>query len=514
MQAIEFRVHLVQPVLAGQPGSGEANSTVSYPFIPGSMLRGALVSCYSGGKGGDLDNDETFFDLFFSGKVRYLNAYLANPNGRARMLPRPLSWFVPKKDIHNLSVPVYDFAVDQPGDDQTFKPPEGDFYWLGSDAIQLATPRVEMVVHNASADRDRKREGASQVYRYDALAAGQVFSAVVTSAEDDYLKKIKDLLETHDLVLGGSLTGGYGRVEVLTPIDIDPDWREGENFRQSEVERSQTEVTLTCLSDVIVRSAQGEYDFDLATQAGRPPSRVFRRMRLVGGYSRKWGLPFYQDWAIVAGSVFVFPAECRANLEAVVQQGIGERLIEGFGRCALDLHRQAKLTRSRMAVAPLGSITDAAQLSPASQEYAEKIAVRKLRNVLDTALAKRIHELAGASTSFSGLPRPAQLSRARLAARAAWQTGELGLIQKHFAGLSVLSRRTWKDARLVGKPLEEWLLQRVEKPALETFNVGNIEFAGVKAKFGDRLRAQTVARLLEGVLGRAVEAAKKNGGRG
>ena len=46
MKAIPYRLHLLEPVLVSQAESGEENSAVGLPFIPGSAIRGALVARY------------------------------------------------------------------------------------------------------------------------------------------------------------------------------------------------------------------------------------------------------------------------------------------------------------------------------------------------------------------------------------------------------------------------------------------------------------------------------------
>lgn len=511
MNALAFQIRLLQPVLAGQPNSGEANSNVSYPFIPGSMLRGALAACYSGGKLVDLSKDSQFGDLFLNGQVRFLNAYPIYPDGNIRMLPRPLSWFVKKADVQNQNAQVCDFALGDANPGETYKPPAGDFFCFLGSSVKLMTPEMNGIVHNASTDRNRKKEGSSQVYRYDTLSAGQVFGAAVLSESLEMLKQIKKLLETHDLVLGGSINGGYGRAEVLKPLYVDPDWSEDKGYPHT-VSQINDVVYLTCLSDVIYRDQDGAVDFDLKTLAGQPPLKVYRRERMVGGYSRKWGLPAIQEWTVGAGSVFVFPAGCRAALEAKVESGVGERLAEGFGRIALDLQIAPIFNRSGMAVRKMVVHPLVNTLSPVSQNFAQTISNRRLQNELDHLLVQRVHQIAGSKTAFRQLPKPAQLARARQAARSAWQSGNLQLIKNHFKGLSELSLRTWKNATLGGEPLKEWILQRVDDPNIESFHVGAIAFAGVKADFTSKLRAQLIAQLIDGVLKQAVEYAKQEGG--
>ena len=518
MNALAFQIRLVQPVLAGQVQSGEANSTVTYPFIPGSMLRGALATHHPDGKSTGIQPGTPFFDLFFGGKVRFLNAYPVYPEGNTRMLPRPLSWFVHKADIHNQTSTIYDFAVLNTITDETYKPPAGDFFWSGTQTVKLTSPQIDLTVHNASTDRNRKKGGTSQVYRYDALSADQVFGAVIISEDVDLLKSIKIILDTHDLLLGGSSNGGYGKAEIIRPVYIDTNWNEDEEFHQTISETASDRVSLTCLSDLILRKAKGEFDFDLETLAGPKPLKLFRRVRLVGGFNRKWGLPLTQDWAIEAGSVFVFPAECRSKLESMIDCGVGERLTEGYGRVALDFHTQAELVRTEMPQWPIIVPSHPEELTGMSHNYAQAIARRKLENELGKILTQQIDQLTTAKDTFKGLPKTAQLSRARLAARADWQakigpsaTPELSHLKQHFDGLSERSRRTWKDARLNDASLLDWILKRVEKPFEEPFDAGEVQFARVSARFTPELRSKTVARLIEGVLKQAVEIAKKEG---
>jgi CRISPR-associated protein Csx10 len=509
MNALPFEIRLVQPVLASQPQSKEANSNISYPYIPGSMLRGALATCYANGITVDLSSDLLFMDLFFNAKVRYLNAYPINPDGHVRMLPRPISWFARKTDVHHSEAVIFDFAINKPDIDEVLKPPEGAFFWRGQDTIKLVTPEIDTVVHNASTDRNRKKEGSSQVFRYDSLSAGQTFGAVIISQDRNLLVKLKDLLLAHDLYLGGSTTGGYGRVQIGQPMYIDDAWQEDRHFH---VDPNGDLVYLTCLSDVIYRAPNGEMDFNLETLTGEKPVKIFHRTRLVGGFNRKWGLPLMQDWAIEAGSVFAFPSSCRKLLETCIVSGIGERLVEGYGRIALDLHREPELQRSgvirqKMAQQPRPDV-----LSETSNNYAQAIANRKLERSLNQLLTQRINDLAGSKTAFKNLPKPAQLSRARLAARKAWQSGNLTPIKQHFSSLSDLTMRSWKNATLRNESLVDWIKQRASNPSAELLPVEETVFAGVEAQLTPKLRARTVARLIEGVLKLAVTYAKQEGG--
>jgi hypothetical protein len=136
-----------------------------------------------------------------------------------------------------------------------------------------------------------------------------------------------------------------------------------------------------------------------------------------------------------------------------------------------------------------------------------------MEHAIDKWLVKRVIELTGDKNALRGLPSPAQLSRAQLAARQAWLKQDLGLIVKHFEKLSRLSQREWQYARLGNQDMKQWILDRaknpeIEKPVMEPFQV-----AGETAEYA-MIQVKTVARLIERVLKQAVkrEKQKREGG--
>ena len=391
MKAITFLISLDEPLLATQAQSGEANSAVSYPFIPGSMVRGALIKEYLGKNNlASLDNsDNTTRQLFFDGTVCYLNAYLAHPSDNSlRLLPRPFSWFVPKDKANDKTEKIRDFAIvpDQNMDSPPKAPGAGQFVASSQNGVQLTSPTLQMTVHNASDDRSRKQEGSSQVYRYDSLAAGQYFVGTIISENGSLLQnKIEPLFEKMVFNLGGSYTAGYGRVEISN-IDFQAAWQEYDSDGDPDF------VTMTCLSDVILRGASGQVGQGLAALVGMEPERSFAKMRVVGGFNRTWGLPLTQQWAIQAGTVFVFPASAKTTLENFVDSGLDERRAEGFGRVAINWHTQAEYPQSEMP-ARIIEITPPKALSITSQKLAQKMVLRQLQRQVDRAVVKKINNL-------------------------------------------------------------------------------------------------------------------------
>ncbi len=542
MKAVTFFIQLHEPVLAGQAQNGEANSARAYSFIPGSMMRGALFGRYVARKGKpvDIEQDEIARQLFLDGTVCYLNAYPAYSANQTRALPKPLSWFVPKEGAKESDAEIFDFAI-EPRNSEPHKPPDlGGFVWQTRSAVQLGSPDMVGIVHNASDDPNRKSEADSQVYRYEAIAAGQWFIGAIVSENDSLLAKAKSLLEAGGMNLGGSHTAGYGRV-AITDIALDPDWQEfmpfsagdddyfeddGEEYDEYDEETAVSEpkyAILTCLSDLIWRDKQGQINARLMTPSGQKPDKAFYRLRRVGGFNRKWGLPLCQSWAVQAGSVFVFSPDCYAELEEWVTKGIGERRAEGFGRVALNWHTQAEIKQSKLSV----FMPDAPDisLSAESTEIAQEMANRQLKAQVYQALTKRIQDL----SRFQSLPKAAHLSRARLAARRAWHKADLGEITKHFvivekdensgkektvAALSPTAVKQWAKAKVNKQKFKDWILTEIKQVNQFTLVDDLPKVAGVEADFS-AMREESLARLIEGVLRQAVKAAKvrEEGGR-
>lgn len=518
MNALRFLIRLVEPLLAGQAQTNEQNSRISLPFIPGSMVRGALIRRYIAGSTLDAA-DDIAQQLFLNGEVCYLNAYPAHPANNSRMLPKPLSWFVRKEDAVNSLAPIHDFAVKREAWDRPEKPPGlGKFFWCDTEAVdgddgslspltqsvELYSPKIRVTVHNASKDRNQKKEGDSQVFRYDAIAPGEVFAGVVISDNETILRdSVRPLLEKGEMLLGGARASGYGRV-LFTNISFEPQWREFVPVKSADSVRS--EAKLVCLSDVILRDANGHAGSCLAELAGAKPvqGKIFQRMRLVGGFNRKWGLPLPQAWAIQAGSVIVFPAECKDRLERLAETGIGERRAEGFGRVGVNLDGSPKLLQ-RGIPNRIPEEEPTTSLSEEEREVAQQMAMRQLEVLLEYKLTTAITSI---GSKFSKLPSATQLSRARLVARNAWLKQDLKIITQHFQKLSRSTLREWQEAKIGNLDFPKWIdFQIGGKSPFETvFEIPTV--GGVPAEYSN-LRVRTIARFIEGVLKSAAKKAKE-----
>ncbi|PXF59090.1 MAG: hypothetical protein C4B59_12125 [Candidatus Methanogaster sp.] len=527
MNALTFQIHLLEPVLVTQLGGGDPNSAVGFNFIPGSVIRGALIAKHLHGAKGDA-TDADFRRLFFDGTVRFLNAYPRFQTGE-RMLPTPLSWHV-EKDTEE---PVYDFAII---DDRDLKDDESNkvwkvvnepFCWIwdddeGKQQTEFYNPVTQIKIHTARADRQNVTEEGSTIFRYLALDSGQDFAGVVLADNSSDIDCIKDILAENPILgFGKSHLAGYGRVKIDTVKPVEG-WKE---YNPTD-DGMGGNIVVALLSDAIVRDRKtgahvASIEQALVRTRGlkdhsnsdiRPDlKKAFVHTRVRGGFNRTWNLPLPQTLAIRAGSVFVYEADpvLRNCLETLELSGIGEKREEGFGRIAVDWSWAGKINVEP----PVPSNPPASfKLEGESAELTLIIVNRMMRANLDQALVKKINEL---SLDRKGMHN-AQLSRMRVITRRAWSENDAGLILQHLGGMEKKpAERQFKNATIDGESLYKWLEERAGKPNSirgllsegfdKTPSVG-----GITPDMTDDLALEYTMRLIDGVLHKAIKLEEAN----
>jgi CRISPR-associated protein Csx10 len=437
MNSLTIHLQLQSALLISQLGGGDPNSSIGYAYIPGSTVRGALISRYLNGKREDA-GEPTFRRLFLSGAVRFLNGYPLTSDGR-RTLPAPRSWQQPK-DAAKGSL-VYDWAISKPQEqNQPWKSlGEGLFCATGGTVDERVKPATQINIHIAREDRQRPTAGQAAIFRYDALAEGQTFAAMIVADDPADLALLQTKLpDGARLPLGRSRNAGYGWVQVSYPAanvcEPATEWYAAP--LPNPMPSPPVRLIVTLLSDTLIQDpATGAYCADLQPYLGVAAAESFVRLHTVGGFNRKWNLPLPQAEAIAAGSVFVYDycADLAAKLIQYSESGIGGRRVEGFGRIAINWQQQPTLTLiDPQKMAPHkpteAGQTDKAQAQPPEpialnegRTLAEQMVNRMLRAELDRLLLQAINTN---PIDRRGL-RNAQLSRVRVVARHALERQHL-----------------------------------------------------------------------------------------
>lgn len=462
MNALVYRIQAEAPLLMTGL-MGDPNSSVSYPYVPGSAIRGALVNRHKPGGIQKLAEADADRRLFFGENVRFLNAYPLDRKG-GRTLPTPLSWVYDKHTSINEGTPIEDVS----SDDTTFEEPKGigidrPFCWLDGAAVEFYRPEMTVSVHTARErvkGRATPAEGA--VFRYEAIAAGEQFGGAILSSDAQQLETLKALLLRGDLWIGGSRSGSYGHIRVRS-ADTQP-------FPETPVINDDLgpadALVLTLLSNTILRTREGTYSDVLVPEflpaslreAITPePVRAFKRVADLGGFNRRWGLPLDQATAVLAGSVFVYDVVrpiAAATLQELQEEGIGERRLDGFGRVGVNWHcEHAQITVRE--IKPTES-PDTVILTGDSQVLAQAMTLRWLRQDLDRLLADHIQKLGG---ELSRIPSRAQLSRLRVVALNALPERDIWRLLAFFfdGNLKSVAREQYLAARVDSIRMLDWL---------------------------------------------------------
>lgn len=473
MKIITYRLTLEEPVLATAL-DGDPNSAVSYDYIPGSVLRGVLINLTMRAEGlTELDAAaEASRRCFFSHQTRFLNAYPVLKGKRS--LPSPHTWEQDKYAQGDKKGEIIDKAFRKPDQHEQlegkWKAMRDDFIAFDAQGnVAIADLQRTISVH---VQRDRRYgrslgEGQGAVYRYDALAAGQVFEAAILCEHDadaEYFKRL--LLESKTVFVGGARSAGYGRV-TIDQVATHDTWHEtGEPA--SAVGKP---VVITLLSDAIVRNQHGQHAADLESlrsALGISPDKVdkaYLAQSAVGGFNRKWGLPLTQMPALSMGSVLVLKESVIVD-SSLVERGIGERRNEGFGRIAIGWQRPDRDTLRSYKYAPLAEPSESALVaSKALWESMEKRIQHQQseREALEDAKKLQL--------SVAALPK-SQINRLRqiVLAQRLKPDGKLKTqIEDFFEDIKgKRADKHFEKARVNGELMKQWLIRTAAANDLKT----------------------------------------------
>ncbi len=475
---VPFVLTLEAPLTLAAP-DGDPDGAASLTFIPGSALRGAAAQALRA-RGLDKSSPDAFRLLILSGVVRYLNAYLAVAGQRG--LPAPA---VLRRGLDG-GVAFEPRTLAQPPQGE-LRPLPDSVYCTG-DAVDGLFERVRTSVRtHRRRDRSAGAAAAGTLFRFEAIDAGQEFHGLLAVGGEDEATVARDVAALQEalgglVLLGRSRRAGYGGAarlawgpprerEAIGGRLLDGDQAAGATFR------------VLLASDYVGRHPlTGQVDpaaFGVELR-GRLGDRVEvaerdQTFRLVGGYSRTWGLELPQGLALKAGSVFVVRATQPipfADLLAVEHRGLGERRAEGFGR-VLFLKP------------PDGPVT--LRAAPEAESRPPEVSPPPLlqtlqRRLLEDVMEERIVEAAArlASSAEGVLPPRRLLGQLRVPLRRPPRDA-LGELREWLEGLRGPARRALEACILVDggrrESLEHWLLRTAGESDLAAL-LGYDELAG------------------------------------
>jgi len=438
---LPYRLTLDSPVVISTLG-GDPNSSGCLPYIPGSVMRGAIAGRLGDPFKGEIPQQE-FRDLILGGKVRWLNAYPAH--GKRRALPVPLSLRKSKNPVGDdgKTLDLAAYAKDGQWPEEQVVSIGSAFLNLGASRLSLVRPRMMMRLHHrrdrakGRAWKDKKGQTHGVMFTFESLAEGQEFIGMVQvrGASDEecneLAKRIREQIG-EIVLIGRSKKAGYGGNARIVWLDEQEKEATGTGFKGmrflSDSVPKGSFFRLLFVSDAVFRDPctgqvdPGVLDRTIAAcfQNQVEVKATFVRTGLAGGFNRKWRLEVPQVRTVAAGSVVLLKAEDdipKDLVDRIAHEGVGERKAEGFGRVVL-LDNPVKVLHIGEAEEEHGS------KPPKPEGNSPELVAFIEQRILDERLSERITDTAhDVASSAQGIPSNSLLGRLRTPLRKAPEAG-------------------------------------------------------------------------------------------
>lgn len=334
LKKLEFVLENIDLLLFAERGADNILVTTKR-YIPGSAIRGALAHLYiNAHKLQNAYEDATFFDLFLSGKVRFLPAYPIGcrelEQGDAFVMPLSLMRSKDKTQTVDLTAAAENKAG--------FKKLQGFVVKKDNKLYQIDTD-VKIELHMSRSGAGERITGSREgnVFNYEYLEPGQLFKGAYLADDDaaELLENVLRELNVEALHLGRSKSAQYGKC-LYAAI-------------------SAKEAQQTALGDKLYLLAQtpyiafdswqrveqaaakllGELEARLDCEIAKDGLQIFAAAESIDGYVGVWQAKKQAERALSAGTLIELRlngAVDSAKLQAALQQGLGKGTEDGFGQ--------------------------------------------------------------------------------------------------------------------------------------------------------------------------------------
>lgn len=345
---ISVKIVTIQPVqIAVNTGSQNHWDTLDY--FPGSTLRGVFSNHYMKqyGMQDDAHLDATFYSLFLSRKLRFLNGNISIDNQRLQRLPLNIEAEKTKDEAYRDG-----FTTDW---NEKTPPAKYKSKWAfpGKGAVS-----VEKSIFFHTVRKEHRLEGKAGkggVFTYAAIEKNQEFIAEIIAEEED-LKLFKETMtSSFKAWIGRSKTAQYGEVEIkLGDIeDLNETIKEADTlnmvFTSDALFRDENgfpQISIPEVLTIISRQADIKTP-SIATQKNMT-KQVKMKSRESELYFRHWDMKRPSSSVITASSVIgisLAPEDGKKLMQYALENGLGEQRTEGFGEVSFIQYNESDLSR-------------------------------------------------------------------------------------------------------------------------------------------------------------------------
>ena len=335
LKKLEFVLENIDPLLFAERGADNILVTTKR-YIPGSAIRGALAHLYiNAHKLQNAYEDATFFDLFLSGKVRFLPAYPIGcrelEQGDAFVMPLSLMRSKDKTQTVDLTAAAENKAG--------FKKLQGFVVKKDSKLYQIDIDAKIELHMSRSGDGERiigsSREG--NVFNYEYLEVGQLFKGAYIADDDvaELLQKVLLELNVEVLHLGRAKSAQYGKcLYAAMPVKEAQQVALGDKLYLL----AQTPYIAFGSWQRVEQAAGellGELEARLGCELAKDGLQIFAAAESIDGYVGVWQAKKQAERALSAGTLIELRlngAVDSAQLQEALLQGLGKGTEDGFGQ--------------------------------------------------------------------------------------------------------------------------------------------------------------------------------------
>lgn len=312
-------------------------------YITGSAIRGAFISNYINIKKVEDINQGEHRNKLLKGDIEFLNAYPVV--GARRTFPFPKCFYALKEDIKRYSTEkkMKITMIQESSKEDLQKVKNIEFVNINFQTEKLQAKNVGKI-NNIHIKKGKK----NSIFRYEAIEPNNKFKGIIKVNNEAYVDEVKEILEKGLFYIGGSKGSGYGKclISNVSTKSQNPEEVAFLEVYDEDVFEDCEYISLYATSDIIYRNNLGIYKTYIEEEYIKQNLKLeevelynsYIETEYISGFNNKWGYKLPLVNGIKAGSIITYKIKGDIHLDNVIkflEEGIGERKEEGFGRFVL-----------------------------------------------------------------------------------------------------------------------------------------------------------------------------------
>lgn len=350
LKELSFIIETISPVVFAEKNNDSTLYTTK-KYITGTALRGSLAQRFINYKklGSDAHKNADFYDIFLSGKVKFLPAYPIGgdaDNEQYDPFMLPLSFMK-----HKSTNCIIDLSGEDSKPEAGYKKCTGFAMRRGSTWYKVE-PQTQIQLHMARSKDSARITGRSQdgdIFNYEYIEPHQYFKGSCIVTDDTIADTLSHFLQKNVQVLyvGHSRQAQYGKCEITmqkptaTSADMPCMGKDVYLYAYTPyipfTPWQRTDDLANSLLTTIEAKLQQKYPNVTLHKDGL---NLFAASEEIGGYVQVWHTRQERKTALSAGSLIQFkadhmPDEAVPYLQEILFGGLGWRTTEGLGQFRL-----------------------------------------------------------------------------------------------------------------------------------------------------------------------------------